>query len=160
MSMARMVDSVRTALANDPASYTFAKFPAGTTQGAAELPECLRELLKITDGARAGEVALYKAATISQGQHYCDGLDGGRTKWLCFAINLDYPLFIERATGAVWWIPEMNLEYFFMSDRFERLADSVEDFFAEYIFGEGYRRLTDSGESDPWYRFLRNGVIE
>jgi hypothetical protein len=79
-----------------------------------------------------------------------DILESGRSRWLCFALIDDFPLMIERATGSVWWFPEIGLEYYFMSERFERLADNVEAFFDHYILGPGYRELFEGGHN-PWY---------
>lgn len=67
---------------------------------------------------------------------------------------------MERATGAVRHYPDTDFEHRFMSDRFEVLTDDVETFFADHVLGEGYRRLTDSSESDPWFRvLLRQGLV-
>ena len=157
-SLAQAVDATRAALERDPDSYMFAKFPPGAPVDAGEtstLPTGLRDLLELTDGFHAGELAFYPTGSIAQAQHYCEDLDGGAERWMCFGLNMDYPLFVERTTGAVWHYPDIQYEHHLMSDRFEILGDDVKAFFADYVLGEGYLRLTVSDESDPWFRFLR-----
>lgn len=101
-NLPQAVESTRVALERDPDSYMFAEFPPGAPGDGGEasmLPTGLCDLLELTDGHHAGELAFYSTTNIAQAQHYCEGID---------------------------------------------------------VLGEGYLRLTDSDESDPWYRFLRD----
>jgi hypothetical protein len=159
-NLQQKIGSIQRALHEDADSYMFANFPPGLPANSPMLsgvPAGLGSVLELTDGPRGGNVALFQAARIEHNQFYCDGgeiLEGGRSAWLCFAVSMDFPLMIKRATGAVWWFPEMDLEDYLLSDRFEQLAGSVEEFVDQYLTGEGYARLFGNAD-DPWYSFLR-----
>jgi hypothetical protein len=153
----RKIDTVKRILEQDPDSYMMARLSEGAPPNKSELaglPTDLRRILEMTDGVYAGNLAVFSSEGIAGNQFYCADLDGGTDRWLCFAVVMDFPLMIERPTGAVWWFPETGLEYYFMSERFELLTESVEEFFDRYVLGEGYARIC--GTDDPWYNFLRD----
>lgn len=158
------VERVQRALDEAPDSYLMATFPAGLpadAAGLAALPADLADLLTVTNGPRAGQISIFAAERLPDMQFHCDDLDvlqGGRERWLCFAMGADFPLMIERATGAVWWFPELDAEDYFMTDRFERLTDGVEDFLDRYVLGAGYRVFSPS-DDDWWYGFLRDQAL-
>jgi hypothetical protein len=150
---------VRSALEATPDSYMIGTFPAGAdADSVAEVPAGLADLLQVTNGPRAGVLAVFAAEALPDNQFYCDDLhllEGGRSRWFCFAVGLGFPLMIERDTGAVWWFPDLEAEDYFTAERFERLTDSVEDFVDGFLLGAGYRRFSPS-EDDWWYQFLRD----
>lgn len=152
------IELVRNALEATPDSYMVASFPVGADpDSVADLPPGLADLLSVTNGPRAGVLSVFKAEALPGNQFHCDdvpALEGGRQRWLCFAMGLDFPLMIERATGAVWWFADLGAEDYFKSERFERLTDGVDEFFDLFVLGEGYREFSPS-EDDWWYRFLR-----
>jgi hypothetical protein len=170
MGLYEKIDVIKRKLTEDEASYMFAVFPSGVAlaEGVpAGAPEELRRLLASTNGPRTSDMAVFAAEDLSKFQFYCDDVDileGGRSRWLCFALIEDFPVMIERVTGSVWWFPEIGLEYYFMGERFEPLADNVEAFFDHYVLGPGYRKLFEGGLGYrelfegghiPWYEFLR-----
>lgn len=139
-------------------SYMFATFPAGADAASvADLPVGLADLLQVTNGPRAGILAVFAAEALPDNQFHCDDLpllEGGRERWCCFAMGLDFPLMIERDTEAVWWFADLEAEDYFMAERFERLTDSVDDFVDRFLLGAGYRQFSPSND-DWWYQFLR-----
>ncbi|WP_067792944.1 hypothetical protein [Actinomadura formosensis] len=150
------IDSIRQSLESGPDSYMFAEFNPGAS-GSADvltgLPPELRDLLLVTDGLYAGVITVHSTRTIGANQFYCDDLDGGRDAWVCFGGNMDFPFMVERATGAVWWFPEMDAEYAFDS-RFERLTGGIDDFIDRYVLGPGYAEQIPAPPEDRWYDFL------
>ncbi|KWW98056.1 hypothetical protein C3Y87_14535 [Carbonactinospora thermoautotrophica] len=156
-SLKETIEAVRAALAEVEDSVILGRFPAGCSDptALADVPEGLRELLRITDGPRCGVVVLFPAADLPRHQYYCDEVEGGQEAWLCFGVVADEPLMLQRATGQVWWFPDTGVAWY-DSDRFECLAKDVATFFTEHVLGEGYARLAPSGAEDEWYGFLRD----
>lgn len=156
----RKFEAVRAALAAVPDSYMFAEFQPGSRDPMPDIPEGLRDLLTLADGLRAGWVVVFPYRELDRNQFHLDDADtvqlmgGDRDRWLCFGLVDDFPLVMERPTGAIWWFPELWLEYSFMATRFERLADDVDDFVDRFLLGEGYARLT--GSRDWWWDFQRD----
>lgn len=154
------VGRIRAALGQEPDSYTFARFPPGLPPGSGpDLPPPLREVLEITNGPRAGVVALAPAERIPQIQYYleyCDEVEtisSNPSAWICIGTISDEPLLLRRDTGEVWWFPDTGTLWY-MSDRFERLTPDLTTFMIHHLLGAGYRQLSPLPDDD-WHRFLR-----
>ena len=155
----RKIEAVMAALDATPDSYMLANFQPGSREPMPDLPEGLRDLLTLVDGLNAGEVAIFSYRELDRNQFYIDDsesielMGGDRDRWLCFGLNNDFPLVIERTAGTIWWFPETWLEYSFMATRFEQLTDGIDDFIDHFLLGEGYLQLI--GGQDRWSDFLR-----
>lgn len=156
----RKFEAVARALDSVPDSYMFATFGPGAREAMPDIPEGLRDLLILADGLNAGEVKIFPYRELERNQFYLNDPDtlrlmgGDLSTWLCFGLNTDFPLVIERTAGSVWWFPETWLEYSFMATRFEQLAEDMDEFVDRFILGDGYRQLT--GVRDWWLDFLHD----
>ena len=165
--LAQLLDELRADLAADePASLAYAQIGAPADDGdvPAELSAGLRDLLLAADGLRAGAFELASTGRLAGVQYFLDYAPGfspvgqDKTGWLVFGTRSDEPIFLERATGAVWYFPPTGTEWF-MGDAFEELAPDLDSFVHYYVLGPGYAELVT--DDDGWYAFLdRQGLLD
>ena len=165
--LARLLDELRADLtADEPASLAYARIgaPADAGDVPAELPAALRELLLAADGLRAGAFELVSVDRLADVRYFLDHAPGfspvsrDKNDWLVFATCRDEPIFLERATGSVWYFPPTGTEWF-MADAFEELAPGLDSFVHYYVLGPGYAELVT--DDDGWYAFLhRQGLLD
>lgn len=123
-----------------------------------EAPAGYLELLPVANGGIFGRIVVFDAKTVGKMQFYADETEGapvhlGRDSWFCFGKVNEDPLFIDRKDGSVWGFPDMGIIWW-QSDVFENLADSLDAFLVEYVFGPGYRSLSGAPDDDQWWRLL------
>ncbi|MFI7302829.1 SUKH-4 family immunity protein [Micromonospora aurantiaca] len=165
--LAQLLDELRADLAADePASLAYAQIGAPADDGnvPAELPAGLRDLLLVADGLRAGAFELASTDRLTGVQYFLDyapafsPVPQDKTGWLVIGTRSDEPIFLERATGAVWYFPPTGTEWF-MGDAFEELAPDLDSFVHYYVLGPGYAELVT--DDDAWYAFLdRQGLLD
>ncbi|MBQ1062417.1 MULTISPECIES: SUKH-4 family immunity protein [Micromonospora] len=165
--LAQLLAELRADLAADePASLAYGQIgdPADEGDVPAELPDGVREFLLVADGLRAGAFELASTGRLPGVQYFLDyapdfspiGQDKGG--WLVVGTRSDEPIFLERATGAVWYFPPTGTEWF-MGDSFEELAPDLDSFVHYYVLGPGYAELVT--DDDGWYAFLdRQGLLD
>ncbi len=77
-----------------------------------------------------------------------------REDWYCVGVISDEPWFIKRADGSVWTFPDAGVTWW-MSDRFEQVDTSLENFFfLNEVCGPSYLRLTGALRGDQWWQLL------
>ncbi|MGA4686129.1 SUKH-4 family immunity protein [Micromonospora sp. AB353] len=165
--LAQLLDELRADLAADePASLAYAQIGAPADDGdvPAELPAGVRDLLLVADGLRAGAFELASTDRLTGVQYFLDyapafsPVPQDTTGWLVIGTRSDEPIFLERATGAVWYFPPTGTEWF-MGDAFEELAPDLDSFVHYYVLGPGYAELVT--DDDAWYAFLdRQGLLD
>ena len=117
------------------------------------------EFLRLADGAdcgSTGDMRLWSAASVRHTPWMADDLPGGATRWCVVADVLQNPVFVERATGEVWWFSDLNIVWYTDSDlaSFAKLADDVAGFIDHLILGPGYVQHLSTGRDDPWLEAL------
>jgi hypothetical protein len=120
------------------------------------------EFLRLADGATCGstgDIRLWSAASIRKRRWMADDLPGGDARWCVIADVLENPVFVERATGEVWWFSDLNIVWYTDAElvSFARLADDVAGFIDYLILGPGYAQHISSGQDDPWLQALSRG---
>lgn len=158
-SLQGKIEAIRQALGDTADSHLIAEFAPAVERrdGLTGLPEGLAELLAVSNGIRAGVITIFPYEDIPARQFMIEDLPAvpqGGERFLCFAMGADFPLAIERSSGAVWWFPELDAEDYFMTDRFEQLTDDVDHFVDYYVTGEGYRQFSGGSPDSWWDRFL------
>lgn len=154
--LAAHISRVRSELAEVPEAITFAKIPPGVSPDE-ELPGDLAVLLEITNVPRFGMISFSPVSGLPLRQRRCDHLAGGQRAWFFFACNGDFPIYIKRNNGEVYWDPTGDYETVPMRGEVERLSSGVMAFVQSCVFGPCYRRLVYyEHESDSWYKFLRD----
>ncbi|MEU1846302.1 SUKH-4 family immunity protein [Micromonospora sediminicola] len=165
--LAQLLDELRADLAEEePASLAYAQIgdPADEGDVPAELPTGLREFLLVADGLRAGAIELASSGRLAAVQYFLDyapdfsPIPQDKAGWLVVGTRSDEPIFLERATGAVWYFPPTGTEWF-MGDAFAELAPDLDSFVHYYVLGPGYAELVT--DDDQWYAFLhRQGLLD
>lgn len=122
---------------------THASFPA-------EVPTAYQEFLRQVDGAVCGVVLLYGSDGLSAHQVEVKGLSGGRARWFCFGAVEDYPLVLDRPSGAVYLVPDEG-----PVDEDSSLGE-LDYFLLTSVFGAEYADFVVDAESDPWYQLVRS----
>ncbi|MGY0006067.1 hypothetical protein [Micromonospora sp. I033] len=115
------------------------------------------QFLRLADGATCGstgDIRLWPAASVRQTAWMADGLAGGAARWCAVADVLQNPVFVERATGEVWWFSDLNIVWYTDTElaSFAKLADEVAGFIDYLILGPGY--VQHLGRDDPWLAAL------
>jgi hypothetical protein len=132
--------------------------PRPRPPAATDMPAEYAEFLAVADGFICGPVVMFDSTTGPQMQFYGYGRDDAAVRltperWFCAGVVSDEPWFVDRADGTVWGFPDTGVEWW-MSDRFEQIAPSVERFFLDVVCGSSYPALTGAVEGDQWWRLL------
>ena len=91
---------------------------------------------------------LYESEGLLAHQVAAKDIPGGRQRWFCAGSVEDYPIVIDRQTGAVHLVP---LEGHFDPDN--SLGD-LDYFLMTSVFGPEYVDFVVDPESDPWYQLV------
>ena len=126
---------------------------------AATFPGDYSEFLQVANGAILGWIVVFNASGAERMQFFADPIEGSpvqlnRDDWFSFGKVNDDPLFIRRSDSSIWGFPETGVLWW-QSDRFECFSDRLEEFLLKYALGSDYLEFTSSGNSDQWWRFLR-----
>lgn len=113
-----------------------------------EEPVDYADLLQIADGLICGKVVMFSADSVGRSQILAEGQEGvpvqlGRDTWFCVSKVNEDPLLLNRVDGSVWGFPDMGILWW-QSARFERIADDLDRFLLDQVFGGGYLTLTGS----------------
>lgn len=119
------------------------------------------EFLRLADGATCGstgEIRLWSAASVRQLRWMADDLPVGDARWCAVADVLQNPVFVERATGEVWWYSDLDIVWYTDTElaSFAKLADDVAGFIDFLILGPGYVHHLAGGQDHPWLKALSN----
>ena len=121
-------------------------------------PRSYLEFLAAADGFVCGPVVMFNARLVPTIQFLAGSPEGvpvqiDRTEWFCAGVVNDEPWFIRRSDESVWHFPDTGVIYW-MSDRFEQVAPSLERFFLDVVCGPGYVILTGAVEHGHWWEVL------
>ncbi|MFI5755452.1 hypothetical protein [Streptomyces sp. NPDC051569] len=167
------VDALRSAKAESPDLYRY--LLGGTvdeeTVAAAEADGVPREFLdfcRVLDGADCGpSVRLFDLEEAEEHQFYCRPIDGSPLplspeKLFCIGMIHEAPVYLDRTGGGVLGIPDEHREWF-DAERFEQLAQGLEEFFLERLATPEYARLAlvddEMVEYDDWLTLLRRAGL-
>ncbi|NGZ77917.1 hypothetical protein [Saccharibacillus alkalitolerans] len=146
----QIIDQVRTELLKSPEHIVIGKI-----KDAAELDESAkiiasdyRKVLNLFDGARCGAIDLWSYADLRQYQFRVSDVEGGPNAWIEIGQVLYEPLLLDRAKGSVYLL---NTD----REQLRLLADNLQSFLKNDVFGPGYAKLFPDCEHDDWYLFLR-----
>jgi hypothetical protein len=125
----------------------------------AQSPASYRDFLAIANGLICGPLVVFDAATVPKMQFYADTAEGAPVKlradeWFCAGTVNDEPWFLHRADESVWTFPDTGVAWW-MSDRFEHAAPSLERFLLDIAWGPGYPTLTGATNDDQWWELLQ-----
>jgi hypothetical protein len=118
----------------------------------------LEFLEKVADGLICGPVVMFDAKTVPTMQFYAEKPEGSSLQlnpddWFCVGVISDEPWFVRRSDESVWTFPDTAVTWW-MSERFEQAASSIEPFFLGTICGPAYSTLTGAMEGDQWWQLL------
>ncbi|SNT00017.1 hypothetical protein SAMN05421812_102690 [Asanoa hainanensis] len=124
-----------------------------------DVPAAYLDFLAVADGFICGPVVLFDSATVPTMQFYADHQEDAPVRltpetWFCAGTVNDEPWFIDRTDETVWGFPDTGVTWW-MSDRFDQLAPSLERFFLGVVCGPAYLTLTAAEEGDQWCELLR-----
>jgi len=147
-TLKQRIAAVREVLeASDPTIGFLA--PPSTRQAFPEqVPASYQEFLREVDGMAGGVVMLYESEGLSAHQAPAKQLPGGASRWFCFGAVEDYPLVMDRRTGAVHLVP---LEGDFEE---EDSLGNLDYFLITSVFGEEYADFALDPANDPWYQLI------
>jgi hypothetical protein len=115
-----------------------------------EVPTAYQEFLREVDGAVCGVVMLYESDDLLQKQRLAKEAPGGKQRWFCFGSVEDYPLLLDRQTGAVNLIsPDEQVDFG------ESLGD-LDYFLLTCVFGPEYADFVVDPEEDGWYQLVKS----
>ncbi|MFF3221736.1 hypothetical protein ACFYV7_02975 [Nocardia suismassiliense] len=141
------IEALREILETRPDGIRAGSLPHGIDSiGLAELPPDLALMLSITNGPRCGTVVLFADSELPSAQFYCESVDGGSERWICFGTYDVVPLFMDRRSQSIWW--DSNEDGVPVP-----LADNIFTFFKDYLVGERYSELAVSG-GDYWQEII------
>jgi len=140
---------VRRRLKDADPTIGFLAPPAPRQSFPAEVPVSYQEFLREADGAACGVVMLYESKGLLQQQASVKDIPGGRQRWFCAGSVEDYPIVIDRRTGAVHLVP---LEGHF---DFDNSLGDLDYFLLTSVFGPDYADFVLDPEADPWYQLVR-----
>ena len=152
---------VRAALREHDDSARYGSIPPGLTGEAPDVPESYLDFMRVANGAFCGAIVLFGYPTVSEMQYYVetaaeyypDSVGASATDWYCVGTVVDDPYLLNRRTAEVWHFPDVGLPWTF-GGRFERLAESIEEFVLRYAMGDRYSTQA-SWEQSPWLATLR-----
>ena len=151
---------VRAALRERDDSARYGSIPPGLTgEVGPDVPESYLDFLRVANGAYCGAIVLFGYPTVSDMQYYVetateyypDEVDA--PDWYCVGTVVDDPYLLHRRTGEVWHFPDIGVPWTF-AGRFERLAESIDEFILRYAMGDQYSTQA-SWEASPWLATLR-----
>lgn len=150
---------VREAIDSSAEWSIFNSVPAGVSRRLdLDAPEEYLDFLLAADGAIMGSVVILDRKYVEKLQglispNRVEVPEDPDTWFVVGKIN-ENPVLVNRRDGSIWTYPDM-LASWWVSRRFERVADSLAEFVSEYALGSGYLRITGSTESDEWWQLLR-----
>ncbi|MGE7438016.1 hypothetical protein [Kitasatospora sp. NPDC001175] len=133
-----------------------------------DTPPGVAALLSLSDGPYLDHsTQIYSSGDLSW-QQVADNLvdaelpDGSTltdaSRFFCFGQACQNPLLVDVTDGSVWRVPDDGVVWY-TGCRLERIADSVEEFFMDWVASPKYQDLAgldpDELESSDWYRLLR-----
>jgi hypothetical protein len=155
-----VVEAIRAALPLDPewAMMNALSSPLEDASDVGDAPASYLNLLQVADGFICGPVVLFDSRTVASMQFYSDPVEGStvpinKEDWYCVGVINDEPWFVNRSDESVWTFPDAGVVWW-MSDRFERAAPSIEDFFLNVVCGPSYPSLTSAEAGDQWWNLL------
>ena len=120
----------------------------------AEVPLSYQQFLREVDGAACGVVMLYESDGLLNHQVDAKALSGGRSRWFCFGAVEDYPLVMDRRSGAVHLVSEEG-----DVDEDQSLGD-LDYFLLTSVLGPEYADFVMSPEEDPWHQLVTGEINE
>lgn len=151
----KIIDCLKEGLQEDPSTIVFGKLNDGIT-GIHEADSLqigkYYDLLKITNGARCGDIDLWSYSELESHQYVLSDIQDDKESWLAIGQILYEPLIMNRFDGNVYKLDEDGTTM----NGFGEL-----DFFLKNaVFGSGYCRVIPDSEQDDWYLFLKKkGII-
>ena len=147
---ARLADVRRDLQAHADSTIGFLAPPSLRRSFPEEVPPVYQEFLREVDGAVCGVVMLFESDDLLQKQKLAKDAPGGKQRWFCFGSVEDYPLVLDRQSGAVNLISEDHAV-----DFGESLGD-LDYFLLTCVFGPEYADFVIDPEEDGWYHLVRS----
>ena len=146
----KRIAEVRRALKNADPTIGFLAPPANRRSFPEEVPVPYQEFLREVDGAACGVVMLYESEGLLRRQACAKDLPGGRQRWFCVGSVEDYPIVIDRQSGAVFLVPSEG-----QLDMQDSLGE-LDYFLHNSVFGPEYADFVTNPEDDPWFQLVRH----
>jgi hypothetical protein len=120
-----------------------------------DTPASYAEFLRLADGAECGaggEVRLWSVAREAREQRTAAFLPGGADRWYAIGDVLQNPVFVERATGRIWWFADFAIEWHTDEElsSFTKAADDLTRFLDGVVIGPAYATTIAGTADDPW----------
>lgn len=153
----KIIDCLKEGLKEDPSNIVFGKLNdgiVGVNENVSLEWGGYHELLKITNGARCGDIDLWSYSELERNQYVLSDIQDEKESWLSIGQILYEPLIINRFDGNVYRLimdeDGSMMNYF----------GDLEFFLKKYVFGSGYCEIIPDSEEDDWFLFLKKkGII-
>ncbi|GAB0171123.1 SUKH-4 family immunity protein [Lysinibacillus sp. CTST325] len=149
----KIIDCLKEGLNEDHSYIVFGKLNDGIEEVNSLKLGKYYDLLKLTNGARCGDIDLWSYNELESNQYVLSDIQDEKESWLSIGHILYDPLIINRFDGNV---------YRFIMDEGTMMNcyGEFDSFLKNYVFGSGYCKVIPNSEEDDWVLFLKErGII-